>query len=77
MRAFLNPPDHLTRTARELARWDDAVALAAGAAISGHVHVIRVQAAGPGRIAFLTDPTTADAAADSIAGMVDRVRAPK
>ena len=51
--AFLNRPDHLTRAAQELARWDEALTLASEAAIGNSFPVIRVNAAGRGA-PFLT-----------------------
>ena len=37
LRSFLNRPDHLTRAARELARWDDAISLASSVVLPGFV----------------------------------------
>ena len=51
---FLDRPDHLTRSARELTRWDDVVAAGASAALPPHLPVRRVSTAASGRIAFLT-----------------------
>ena len=72
--AFLNRPDHLTRAARELSRWDDAVALADGAALDPTVRVVRIEAAGPGRFALLADEATARAASMVLKKMVESVR---
>lgn len=72
--AFLNRPDHLTRAARELSRWDDAVALADGAALDPTVRVVRIEAAGPGRFALLADEATARAASMVLEEMVESVR---
>jgi thioesterase domain-containing protein len=77
VRAFLNRPDHLTRAAREMARWDDAVALASGAVLPERLHVIEIRAGRPGGVDFLSDP--ADAAMVSRAilravAAVDEVR---
>lgn len=38
-RSFLNRPDHLTRASRELARWNQAVALAVDTPLPRHVNV--------------------------------------
>ena len=51
---FLDRPDHLTRSARELVRWDDAVAAGASATLPPQLPVRRVHTAATGRIAFLT-----------------------
>ena len=72
--AFLNRPDHLTRAARELSRRDDAVALADGAALDPTVRVVRIEAAGPGRVALLADEATARTASTVLEGVVESVR---
>jgi len=72
--AFLNRPDHLTRAATELSRWDEAVALAAGALIDPSITVMRVEAAGREHAALLTDAGQAAKASDAIRGVVGRVR---
>jgi pimeloyl-ACP methyl ester carboxylesterase len=51
---FLNRPDHLTRSARELVRWDDVVAAGATATVPAHAPVRKVQTSNTGRVAFLT-----------------------
>lgn len=61
VRAFLNRPDHLTRAAREMARWDDAVVFASAARLPVHLRVIEVRAGRSGGVDFLSDE--ADAAA--------------
>lgn len=66
LRAFLNRPDHLTRAALELARWEDTVALAASTGIAPHVHVVRVGEVTPERPAFLTDAAGAEAVTAAI-----------
>jgi pimeloyl-ACP methyl ester carboxylesterase len=73
--AFLNRPDHLTRAAIELSRWDEAVRLAAGVAIEAGITVVRVKAAGPEHAALLTDAGQARKASDAIRGVVESVRA--
>lgn len=74
MRAFLNRPDHLTRAARELARWDDLVRLAEAAAIDPGLYVVRVSANGGERVAFLNDRDDAAAATRAIVEAVNVVR---
>lgn len=52
--AFLNRPDHLSRTAAELSRWNDVAALAASARISPTIPTARLDVFGAGRVGFLT-----------------------
>jgi pimeloyl-ACP methyl ester carboxylesterase len=73
--AFLNRPDHLTRAATELSRWDEAVGLAADAASGLNMVVMRVEAAGSGHAALLTDAGQAAKASAVVTSMVGRVRA--
>jgi pimeloyl-ACP methyl ester carboxylesterase len=56
VRAFLNRPDHLTRAAAEVAKWDDAVRLAAGRPLGAEVPTKTVRVSDNDRIAFLSDP---------------------
>ena len=56
VRAFLNRPDHLTRAAAEVAKWDDAVTMAAGTSLGAEVSTTTVQVSDGDRIAFLSDP---------------------
>lgn len=72
--AFLNRPDHLTRAATELSRWDEAVGLAEGAAIDARITLVRVEAAGPGYAALLTDAGQARTVSDAVRGVVVSVR---
>jgi len=74
--AFLNRPDHLTRAAAELARWDDTVTMASGAAVGLSIPSARVEAAGPSHTALLTDSARGAAVASTIRAVVARVRAP-
>lgn len=67
--AFLNRPDHLTRSARELSRWDDTVRLAAAAAVD-NIPVHRITGAGSGRTALLTEAEAARAVSTAIIGVV-------
>ena len=75
LRAFLNRPDHLTRAAAELARWDEAVELAGVAAIDPDITVVRLEAAGREHAALLTDAGLARKASDAIRGVTASVRA--
>jgi pimeloyl-ACP methyl ester carboxylesterase len=72
--AFLNRPDHLTRAAVELARWDDTVAMATSASLDPTIPVQRVEAAGPSHTALLTDPGRGALVAGTIRMVVDRLR---
>jgi thioesterase domain-containing protein len=72
VRAFLNRPDHLTRAAREMARWDDAVALASAARLPERLRLVEVRAGRPDGVDFLSDE--ADAAVVSRA-ILDAVNA--
>lgn len=74
LRAFLNRPDHLTRASRELARWDETVALAHSAALAPDLTIVRVDAAGGERLAFVTDPRRAETVVDAIGGAIDGAR---
>jgi pimeloyl-ACP methyl ester carboxylesterase len=75
--AFLNRPDHLTRAASELSRWNDTVALAAGATIAPSIPVTRIEAAGLSHTALLTDRKGGAAVAAAIKASVAHVRAEK
>jgi hypothetical protein len=47
LRAFMNRPDHLTRAALEIERWDDAVRLASDATTAATTTVIEAALPGP------------------------------
>lgn len=72
--AFLNRPDHLTRAARELSRWDETLRLAAGASFQNGPTVVRTDAAGRERIAFLTDARQAARVSAAVIAAVNQVR---
>lgn len=74
VRTFLNRPDHLTRAATELSRWDEAVRLAESAAVDPEISVVRVEAAGRERTALLTDAGQAREASDAIRRVTTSVR---
>jgi hypothetical protein len=59
VRAFLNRPDHLTRAAREMARWDEAVTLAAAAALPPHLKVVELRTRESRGVHFLSDQADA------------------
>ena len=56
---FLNRPDHLTRSARELVRWDDVVAAGAGATLAPQLPEQGLTTSSTGRMAFLTSEADA------------------
>jgi pimeloyl-ACP methyl ester carboxylesterase len=75
--AFLNRPDHLTRAASEVSRWDDTLRLAAAAPLSPGLPVRRVTLEGSGapEQAFrLNDQGQALIASSAIARIVEAAR---
>jgi len=72
--AFLNRPDHLTRAASELSRWDETFALAQGAPLREGLRMVRVNAAGGDKVAFLTEAAQAGAATTAVLDAVVAVR---
>jgi pimeloyl-ACP methyl ester carboxylesterase len=75
LRAFLNRPDHLARAATELARWDEAVRLAASVAIDPDITVVHLEATGSEPAALLTDFSSARKTSNAIRDIVARGRA--
>ncbi|MGH9254000.1 MAG: alpha/beta fold hydrolase [Vicinamibacterales bacterium] len=73
MAAFLNRPDHLTRAAGELSRWDETVHLADGAALRSDLAVVPMAVRGTDRVAFLTDSSLAASVTAAIADAVERI----
>jgi pimeloyl-ACP methyl ester carboxylesterase len=73
--AFLSRPDHLSRGARELLRWDDVAARAVAAPLNRDIAITRLEGTGR-RIAFL-DPSSATPVVRAILDLVARVRAMK
>jgi pimeloyl-ACP methyl ester carboxylesterase len=71
---FLNRPDHLTRSARELARWNQIAEMAAAAPLGNHVKVVRINATGPDHVAFLTDREQATIVSVAISGVLAGTR---
>ena len=67
-RAFLNRPDHLTRAAGELARWDDTVMLSAAATLRGGMPLIQVEVEGKDRVALLANRRNAQ----DVSAAIDR-----
>jgi len=76
-RAFLNRPDHLTRAAGELSRWDDTVAMANAAVLRQTLPVTQVALEGSNRVALLADRRNAQDVANAIVRAVTRARQPR
>ena len=76
MATFLNRPDHLTRSARELVRWDDVVTSGAAATLPPHAPVRTVQTSNTGRVAFLTREADAALVNAAILETIAAVRGP-
>ncbi|HYS24610.1 MAG TPA: alpha/beta hydrolase [Vicinamibacterales bacterium] len=74
LRTFLNRPDHLTRGAGELARWDDTVMLSEAAVLPRGMPVTQVEVEGQDRVALLANRRNAQDVSDAIAGAVRRAR---
>jgi pimeloyl-ACP methyl ester carboxylesterase len=74
LHAFLNRPDHLSRTAAELHGWNEAMTRAAGAQPAAGVQVFTVDAGTRDRIAFLTSPAAVDRVVDAIQGAIAATR---
>jgi pimeloyl-ACP methyl ester carboxylesterase len=72
--AFLNRPDHLTRAAGELARWDDTVQMANAAPLRRQLPFTQVQLEVRDRVALLADQRDAQDVADAISRAVASVR---
>lgn len=71
---FLNRPDHLTRAARELARWDETVRTAENAPLRSDIQVVRLEAAGSDHVGLLTNQEQAGRVTAAILDLVRRVR---
>jgi hypothetical protein len=74
LRTFLNRPDHLTQSARELARWNETVA-GAEPPSGDTLPIVRIDATGDNRVSFLTDAPTAARVAATITDTVAQLRA--
>lgn len=66
LRTFLNRPDHLTRAALEVSRWDETVALATSTPLDPRIEVLHVGEGAPDGPAFLTNAAGAEAVAAAI-----------
>jgi pimeloyl-ACP methyl ester carboxylesterase len=72
--AFLNRPDHLTRSAGELSRWNETVRLGSAVPLDPSLRVLRLEAGGTARSAGLNDSAQARVVSTAIANLVDVVR---
>lgn len=70
--AFLWRPDHLSRTAEEMARWRDIAISAREAALPATTRVVALDVLGSNRVGFLA---TAQQAAPVVSAILDAVRA--
>jgi pimeloyl-ACP methyl ester carboxylesterase len=75
LKAFLNRPDHLTRAAGELSRWDETVAMADAAPQRKTLPVTEVVLEGSDRVAMLADRRDAHDVANAVARAVSAWRA--
>jgi pimeloyl-ACP methyl ester carboxylesterase len=70
VRAFLNRPDHLTRAAAEIVKWEDAARMAAATPVRPEVTTTTVEVNARDRVAFLTAPADVDRAVAAIEAAV-------
>jgi pimeloyl-ACP methyl ester carboxylesterase len=75
-RAFLNRPDHLTRAAAEVSKWDEATRLAARTPPAANVREVVVEVEHDDRIEFLSDPAAVDRVVDAIVETITTSRGP-
>ena len=73
--SFLNRPDHLTRAASELSRWDETVEMANAAALRPTLTVTRVELEGQNLVAALADRRNAQDVANAVSLSVAAWRA--
>lgn len=74
LRAFLNRPDHLTRSADELRQWDETLQAAVGVSVPDTTPVVRLDIGSSGRVTFITAERDGLRVSHSILDVVDRVR---
>jgi pimeloyl-ACP methyl ester carboxylesterase len=72
--SFLNRPDHLTRSARELRKWDETTASATTAPLSPDLAVVRVTTTRPARVGFLVHEDDAARVVDAVQRLLARER---
>ena len=70
LETFLARPDHLTRSALELAQWNETLAMAENAAVPQRIKAVSIDIAGPERTAMLTDRAAAARAVDAIRSLI-------
>jgi pimeloyl-ACP methyl ester carboxylesterase len=75
LRAFLNRPDHLTRAAGELARWDETIMQSEMATLRRGMPLVQVEVEGEDRVAWLANRTNAQDVAKAIVRVVQDFRA--
>ena len=73
MMSFLNRPDHLTRAASEMARWDEAVELADRSSLPRDLPVVPIRLNATDRVAFLADSARAAEVTSAIRNAVRQV----
>ena len=74
LRAFLNRPDHLTRAAGELARWDETIAVSQAATLKRALPVTQVEVEAEDRVALLANRRNANDVTAAITRAVTRAR---
>jgi pimeloyl-ACP methyl ester carboxylesterase len=74
LKTFLARPDHLTRSARELAAWNETVARGASADVPSTIPTATVRVMGDSREAMLTRRADADTATEAVLRMVNGLR---
>jgi pimeloyl-ACP methyl ester carboxylesterase len=74
VRAFLNRPDHLTRSAEELSRWDEITGRARSATLDPRMPIVRLEGGDRAHVAFLTTEASASPVVAAILEAVMRVR---
>ena len=74
VRAFLNRPDHLTRSASELRRWNDVVRLASEAGAGMAIPTVRLTVAPGNAVSFFSNEEIAAGVTKEILALVARLR---
>ena len=74
LRTFLMRPDHLTRAGRELAKWNETIALAESAPLPPGLMVVPLDISGQARDAMLTNQDDAGEATRAILDVVHKYR---
>jgi pimeloyl-ACP methyl ester carboxylesterase len=70
--SFLNRPDHLTRSARELRKWDEATDSATTAPLPPDLAVVRVTTTRPARVGFLVREDDAARVVEAVERLLTR-----